>query len=93
MDYSEALEILSSASKNLQSKAINWGEDLNFEQETYITKHAGNVPVFIYNFPTSLKPFYCLLNEDNRTVSIITVMHCSGMTSIQTKFFHGNNVR
>ena len=46
-----------------------FGADLNKEHERYLTKHFGNVPVFVTDFPAAIKPFYAKRNDDNQTVS------------------------
>lgn len=43
---------------------IQWGEDLHTEQEKYLVRHCGGTPVFVINYPSTLKPFYMRDNGD-----------------------------
>lgn len=77
MDYNEAIKVLKSHSKKLKT-SIAWGSDLNAEQEQFLTKHCGDHPVFVMNFPTDLRPFYVLENEDTNTAASFDLLfpHC-----------------
>ena len=44
--------------------AIEWGEDFGAPHETAIANHY-DLPVFITNYPTKIKPFYMQPNPDN----------------------------
>ena len=48
---------------------FQWGCDLQKEHEKYLTQIVGGVPVFVTDFPASLKPFYAKMNTDEKTVS------------------------
>lgn len=61
--YAEALEILNqqlskSKFKKLTKKKIEFGEDLNKEQEKLLVEYFQNVPVFVTKYPKKIKPFY-----------------------------------
>ena len=43
---------------------IEWGEDFGAPHETAIANHY-DLPVFITNYPTKIKPFYMQPNPDN----------------------------
>ncbi|RUS89172.1 hypothetical protein EGW08_003051, partial [Elysia chlorotica] len=45
-----------------------WGCDLDKEHEMYLADAVGGRPVFVTDYPASLKPFYALRNEDCQTV-------------------------
>lgn len=67
--YSEAVDILNRISKgkegrHLTKKSIEFGEDLNKEQEKLLVEYFENVPVFVTHYPKSLKPFYMRQNLD-----------------------------
>lgn len=48
---------------------MTWGDDLNRELERYICEtHVGG-PVFVTDYPKTLKPFYMRDNEDGKTVA------------------------
>uniref|UniRef100_A0A8C8ZTC8 asparagine--tRNA ligase n=1 Tax=Prolemur simus TaxID=1328070 RepID=A0A8C8ZTC8_PROSS len=50
-----------------------WGIDLQTEHEKYLLKHCGNIPVFIINYPSALKPFYMRDNEDGPQHTVAAV--------------------
>lgn len=50
---------------------LQYGIDFQKEHEKYLVNHFGDLPVFVINFPKSLKPFYARSNEDGETVSIL----------------------
>ncbi len=63
ISYSEAIELLNT--KGMRKK---WGEDLGSEDEKVLTAEEEK-PVFVYNWPKDIKPFYMPINpEDTRTV-------------------------
>lgn len=66
MSYSDAFYHLRKKEK-FQDK--EWGSDLTKEMERYLVTMVGNKPLFITNFPASLKPFYAKGNsmEDPKT--------------------------
>lgn len=35
------------------------------EQELYLVKHCGNMPIFVLNFPADAKPFYMARSKDD----------------------------
>ncbi|XP_021361313.1 probable asparagine--tRNA ligase, mitochondrial isoform X2 [Mizuhopecten yessoensis] len=73
ISYSEAMPILEKKNKKFETK-VKWGDDLNKEHEKYLVKHCGNVPVFLTDFPASIKPFYALENIDNRTAGAVDLL-------------------
>ena len=46
---------------------IEWGEDFGAPHETAIANHY-DLPVFITNYPTKIKPFICNQIENEETV-------------------------
>ena len=42
-----------------------WGGDLQSEHERHLVKYCGNAPVFVTDFPRSLKPVYARDNGDS----------------------------
>lgn len=42
--------------------------DLASEHERYICEHYQKAPVFLYNYPKTIKAFYMKQNEDGKTV-------------------------
>ena len=58
--YDDAVEFL----KEQGFDDIEWGEDFGAPHETAIANHY-DLPVFITNYPTKVKPFYMQPNSDN----------------------------
>lgn len=82
MEYGEVVELLKSHQDKLNTGVIKWGDDLNIEHEKFITTHHGHRPVFVTNFPASLKPFYALHNDDVEKTSAsfdLLFPHCGEM--------------
>ena len=48
--------------------SLQWGCDLQKEHEQYLVRHCDNTPVFVTDFPASIKPFYAKANTDTETV-------------------------
>ncbi|XP_064099115.1 asparaginyl-tRNA synthetase-like [Macrobrachium nipponense] len=68
LPYSEAIEILKANSHNFKRQPVQ-GEDLGREHELYLTKHMGNIPVFVIDWPKKIKAFYmCPQEEDPNLV-------------------------
>lgn len=57
--YSEALEILAR-----KGRELSWGDDFGTEEERLLTVDRSK-PMFVVNFPKSIKPFYMKENEDD----------------------------
>lgn len=66
--YTEAVEILASCGKGFD-RIPAWGEDLATEHERYLAEEHFRRPVFVVNYPASMKPFYMFVNDDGRTVA------------------------
>ena len=49
--------------------AIGWGESLQTEHERYIAEEVIKGPVFITDYPVTLKPFYMRVSDDGKTVA------------------------
>ncbi|XP_062514822.1 probable asparagine--tRNA ligase, mitochondrial, partial [Corticium candelabrum] len=47
-----------------------WGDDLQSEHERHLVKYCGNTPVFVTDFPGSLKPFYARDNGDSTAATV-----------------------
>ena len=59
LPYDDAIKMLQDAGHD-----IKWGDDFGAPDEGYISKQYDR-PVFIVNYPTSIKPFYMKKNPDN----------------------------
>jgi len=63
VSYEDAIQLIKSSS-NIE---INYGDDLSSEAENFLTSHYGDIPVFVFNWPISIKSFYMKQNDDNIT--------------------------
>lgn len=59
MTYNEAISVL----QNQHSPSLQWGEDLNTEQERHLAEKFAQGPVFVTDYPKHLKPFYMRANQ------------------------------
>lgn len=70
ISYDEAIELLKTENQVLKQdfKVPEWGDDLGSECENYLAETVFGKPLFVYNYPASLKSFYMKQNPDGRTV-------------------------
>lgn len=73
LPYGEAIEILS-ASKQAFEFPPAWGSDLQSEHERYLTETHFQRPVFVYDWPREIKPFYMRENDDGKTVAAMDLL-------------------
>ncbi len=73
LPYDEAIEILKKADQKFEYE-VEYGLDLQSEHERYITEKHFKIPVFIYNYPKTIKPFYMRMNDDNKTVAAMDLL-------------------
>lgn len=59
LPYDDAVKMLQKAGRD-----FHWGDDFGAPDEEVISKHYDR-PVFVVNYPTSIKPFYMKKNPDN----------------------------
>ncbi|KRL90626.1 asparagine--tRNA ligase [Lactobacillus kalixensis] len=59
LSYDDAVKMLQDAGRDFK-----WGDDFGAPDEAYISEQYDR-PVFIMNYPTSIKPFYMKKNPDN----------------------------
>ena len=67
LEYTQAISILQSA-KRTWEYPVKWGLSLQTEHERYLAEEYVKGPVFITNYPASVKPFYMKLSPDGQTV-------------------------
>lgn len=73
MTYTDAIRVLASSGEAFEYP-VAWGTDLQAEHERYLTeKHVGG-PLILTDYPTSIKPFYMRLSDDERTVAAMDVL-------------------
>ena len=77
MEYTEAIRVLREAIDSKKKKFIKnvtWGIDLDSEHERYLCEEVVGGPLFLYNYPADIKPFYMRLNDDKKTVQNMDLM-------------------
>lgn len=79
MSYGEAIQHLSKHHESSSTQegfafAPSWGKPLQSEHERWLADHFVGGPVFITDYPASLKPFYMRLNSDNETVACFDLL-------------------
>ncbi len=65
--YTEAIKIIQSAERKFDS-IPEWGDDLATEHERFLAEEYFSKPVFVIDYPASMKPFYMYVNDDGKTV-------------------------
>ena len=73
LTYGEAIEILSAAKQTFEFPPA-WGNDLQSEHERYLTETHFERPVFVYDWPREIKPFYMRENDDGKTVAAMDLL-------------------
>ena len=73
ISYTEAITILQDSGKKFDF-AVSWGSDLQSEHERYLTEEHFNSPVFVYDWPREIKPFYMRENDDRQTVAAMDLL-------------------
>ena len=84
MTYTEAIQELEKISSSFSSSSSNpplkfqhtpkWGRTLQSEHERWLAETLIGGPVFITNYPKSLKPFYMRSNDDDKTVACFDLL-------------------
>ena len=68
LSYTEAIELLNTnlgKRKKIVKKRLQFGDDLNKEEEKLLVELVDNKPVFVINYPRSLKPFYMRQSDEH----------------------------
>lgn len=73
LTYTEAIERLQ-ASPHPFAAPVSWGMDLQAEHERYLAEKLVGGPLFVTNYPASLKPFYMRLDEGEQTVAAMDLL-------------------
>lgn len=71
--YAEAVTILEH-SKETFEYPVTYGIDLQSEHERYLTERHFKKPVFVFDFPKTIKPFYMRMNADRQTVASMDLL-------------------
>lgn len=75
MSYTEAIQELSKIHPS--QKFVHtplWGQALQSEHERWLAETLVGGPVFVTDYPASLKPFYMRLNPDGKTVACFDLL-------------------
>ncbi len=73
IEYTEAIRVLEKAGR-AWNYPVSWGVDLQTEHERYLTEEYAKRPLFVVNYPRSLKPFYMYCNDDGKTVACMDLL-------------------
>ena len=73
ISYSEAIEILERSGHSFEFSP-EWGHDMQAEHERYLTEEKFKAPVVVYDYPSTIKPFYMRLADDGKTVRAMDVL-------------------
>jgi len=73
LSYTEAVDILVASEQKFDYQ-VDWGCDLQSEHERYLTEQHFSGPVILYDYPSTIKPFYMRVNDDGKTVRAMDVL-------------------
>ncbi len=73
VSYEEAVKILQNSKEKFQFP-VEYGCDLQTEHERYLTEKYFKKPVFVFNYPKTIKPFYMHQNDDDKTVAAMDLL-------------------
>ncbi|PRP81366.1 asparaginyl-tRNA synthetase [Planoprotostelium fungivorum] len=75
ISYTQAMDILTLAhpKEKFEAKPA-YGNDLSREHEKYLCEGHFNKPVFVFDWPRKIKPFYMKVNEDGETVACVDLL-------------------
>ncbi len=73
LPYSEAMDILTRVKKKFDYE-VGFGKDLQSEHEHYLTEEHFKKPVIIFDYPSTIKPFYMRVNPGGQTVAAMDVL-------------------
>jgi asparaginyl-tRNA synthetase len=71
--YTDAIKILEDCGEKFDYP-VSWGIDLQSEHERYLTEKHVDGPVILYDYPSSIKPFYMRVSDDGKTVAAMDVL-------------------
>ncbi|WOX79079.1 asparagine--tRNA ligase [Candidatus Shikimatogenerans bostrichidophilus] len=73
ISYNKIIKILNKINKK---NKISWGEDINSKNEKILfkKKFKKKIPLIIYNWPKTIKPFYMKINKDNITTKSFDIL-------------------
>ncbi|NMC66838.1 MAG: asparagine--tRNA ligase [Spirochaetales bacterium] len=71
--YTQAIEILLKSNKKFDFP-VSWGIDMQSEHERFLTEEYFKKPVFVTDYPFSIKAFYMKRNSDGKTVRAMDLL-------------------
>ena len=71
--YSDAIKILEASGREFEFP-VRWGSDLQSGHERYLTEEHVGRPVIVTDYPSTIKPFYMRLSDDEKTVAAMDVL-------------------
>ncbi|MCM2373760.1 asparagine--tRNA ligase [Aporhodopirellula aestuarii] len=72
MTYTEAVERLTASDESFEYP-VKWGIDLQAEHEKHLTQLV-NGPLILTDYPSTIKPFYMRVSDDEKTVAAMDVL-------------------
>lgn len=73
LSYTDAIEILQTSKKEFEFK-VGFGIDLQSEHERFLAEDYFKKPVFLTDYPKTIKPFYMRMNDDDKTVAAMDLL-------------------
>ncbi|XP_029634724.1 probable asparagine--tRNA ligase, mitochondrial [Octopus sinensis] len=73
ISYTDAINLLMKYNEKFIFP-IRWGDDLKKEHEKFLVSYLENTPVFVFDFPLEIKPFYARVNDDGQTVAAVDLL-------------------
>lgn len=71
--YDEGVEILQKSGRKFEFP-VEKGMDLKSEHERFLAEEYFKKPLFLFNYPRGIKPFYMRQNDDGRTVAAVDLL-------------------
>jgi asparaginyl-tRNA synthetase len=73
MSYTEAVAVLEKADRKFEYP-VRYGTDLQSEHERFLAEEYVKKPVFLFDYPKEIKPFYMRVNDDGKTVAAVDLL-------------------
>ncbi|SLM32428.1 asparaginyl tRNA synthetase [Desulfamplus magnetovallimortis] len=73
INYNDAVDLLQKSGKKFEYK-VEKGIDLQSEHERFLAEEYFKKPLFLINYPKTIKPFYMRVNDDGETVAAMDLL-------------------